>query len=53
MSLISGPSSFNFTGGGRTGFWPLQLIRPACMAFWSGWVDVGSAGLTAVMRAIG
>jgi hypothetical protein len=29
MSLISGPPSFSFTGGGITGFWPFQLITPA------------------------
>jgi hypothetical protein len=32
MSLISGPPSVNFTGGGSTGFCPFQLIRPASIA---------------------
>jgi hypothetical protein len=42
-----------FTGGGISGFRPLQLIRPASIAFCSGLVDVESACFTAVMRAMG
>ncbi|MFN7900022.1 MAG: type II toxin-antitoxin system VapC family toxin [Synechococcaceae cyanobacterium] len=46
---MSFPLPLSLMGGGNTGFCPLQLIRPASMAFWSGLVAIGSAGLTAVM----
>jgi hypothetical protein len=42
------------TGGGNTGFWPLQLTIPASIAFCSGCGEEGASGrFTAVMRAIG
>lgn len=53
MSLISGPPSFNDTGGGNTGFWPFQLTIPASMAFCSGLAAVASGCLMAVSRAMG
>jgi len=40
MSLIIGPPSFNFTGGGMTYCWSFQLISPESIAFCDEFVKV-------------